>query len=74
MDIFFILFIELLIATAIFYIVLFSFIFYWHLVKTSFVVVPVVFAFDFFKTGFFIISIITIIVKFLPSFINFLNL
>jgi len=73
MDIFYLLLIDLFIGTIIFYIVLFSFIFYWHLVKASFVVVPTIFAFEFFAVGFFVISIITIVVKFLPSIINFLT-
>ncbi len=73
MDIFFILLIELCIATVIFYITLFSFIYYWHLVKISYIIVPLVFSFEFFTVGFFIISILTIIVKYLPFVINYLN-
>jgi len=74
MDIFFILLIDLSVATVAFYIVLFSFIFYWHLVKISYVVVPLIFSFEFFTVGFFIISIITIVVKYLPFVVNYLNL
>ena len=73
MDIFFILLIELFIATVIFYIVFFSFIYYWHLVKISYVIVPLIFAFEFFTAGFFIISLITIVVKYLPLVVNYLN-
>jgi len=62
--------IVLFIATAIFYIVLFSFIYYWHLRKISFIVVPAVFAFEFFATCFFIVAIISIIIDFLPSIIR----
>jgi len=48
----------LFIMAAIFYIVLFSFIYYWHLVKISYVVVPMFFTFEFLITGFFIVLII----------------
>ena len=56
--------------TAIFYIVLFSFIFYWHLVKTSFLVVPMIFAFEFFVIGFFIVAIVSIILNYLPILVG----
>jgi len=42
-------------ATAIFYIVLFSFIFYWHLKNISYLVVPVIFTFEFLLAGFLIV-------------------
>lgn len=71
MTLFYLLFIILLIASAIFYIVIFSFIYYWHLIKVSYIIVPLVFTFDFFAIGFMIISIITIVIKFLPFFLNF---
>lgn len=70
MDLFSLLLIELLIGTAIYYIVFFSFIFYWHLVRVSYIIVPLIFTFEFFVAGFFVISIITLVVKFLPYFIN----
>ena len=62
--------IVLFVMTAIFYIVLFSFIFYWHLAKVSFFVVPLVFAFEFFATGFLIVSIASIILNYLPVIIR----
>jgi hypothetical protein len=72
-DIFNILVIALFVATAIYYIVLFSLIYYWHLKKASFVIVPALFAFDFLLIGFLIISIVYIVIKYLPDFIKFLN-
>ncbi|MEK7659032.1 MAG: hypothetical protein AAB352_04180 [Patescibacteria group bacterium] len=69
MDIFSALLVILFIATAIFYVVFFSLIYYWHLKKTSYVVVPFIFTFEFFVTGFLIAAIITIIVKYFPFFI-----
>ncbi|MGA2417770.1 MAG: hypothetical protein ABSF55_00825 [Candidatus Staskawiczbacteria bacterium] len=70
MDVFTTGLIVLFVMAAIFYIVLFSFIFYWHLKKISFVVVPVIFAFEFLIIGFFIISIVSIIIQFLPDIIR----
>lgn len=66
MDAFIIGLIVLFAMTAIFYIVLFSFIFYWHLKKISFVVVPAIFTFEFLIVGFLVISIVSIIIKYLP--------
>jgi hypothetical protein len=66
--------IVLFVMTAIFYIVLFSFIFYWHLAKISFVVVPAVFTFEFLVQGFFIVAIVSIIINYLPGIIRLLGL
>jgi hypothetical protein len=57
----------LLVVTAILFIVLFSFVYYWHLKKVTFFVVPMVFIFEFFVAGFFVISIATIILNYLPE-------
>ena len=70
MDVFTVGLIVLAVMTAIFYIVLFSFIFYWHLVKTSFLVVPMIFAFEFFVIGFFIVAIVSIILNYLPILVG----
>ena len=56
--------------TAIFYIVLFSFIYYWHLKKISFVVVPMIFTFEFLLMGFLVVSIVSIIIQFVPGIIR----
>lgn len=74
MDIFTIGIIVLFVMTAIFYIVIFSFIFYWHLKKISFVIVPMIFAFEFFVIGFFVVSIVAIILKYLPDLVRVANL
>ena len=66
MEIFYILLIALFILTAIFYIIFFSFIYYWHLKKTSFVVVPFIFTFEFFIIGFLVISIAALAIQFIP--------
>ena len=70
MDVFAIGLIVLFVMTAIFYIVLFSFIFYWHLKKLSFIVVPMIFAFEFLITGFFVVSIVSIIIQYVPVLIR----
>jgi len=70
MDVFTIGLLTLAGATIVFYIVMFSFIFYWHLVKITFVVVPAIFTFEFFIIGFFIVAIVSIILNFLPDLIR----
>ncbi len=71
MDIFTTGLITLFVATAIFFIVLFSFIYYWHLKKLTFTVVPIIFAFEFFVTGFFVVCIVSIILNYLPELVRF---
>ncbi|OGZ78607.1 MAG: hypothetical protein A2528_01300 [Candidatus Staskawiczbacteria bacterium RIFOXYD2_FULL_37_9] len=74
MDVFTTGLIVLFAMTAIFYIVLFSFIFYWHLAKISFVIVPMIFTFEFFAIGFFVVCIVSIILNYLPGIIRLLGL
>ena len=54
-------------ATIIVYIVFFAFIYYWHLKAISYLVVPAVFTFEFFATCFFVVVIVSIILKYLPG-------
>lgn len=74
MDVFTTGLIVLFIATAIFFIVFFSFIYYWHLKKISFIIVPVIWTFEFFVMGFFVIAIVSIIINYLPEVIRALGL
>ena len=74
MDVFTIGIIVLFVMTAIFYIVLFSFIFYWHLKNITFVVVPVFFTFEFFVAGFLVISLAAIIISYAPGIVQLLKL
>lgn len=67
MDIFSTLLIVLFIATAIFYIVFFAFIYYWHLTKKSYIFVPLIFTFEFFAIGFLIAVIISLAIDYLPK-------
>ena len=59
--------ITLIVCSLIFYAVLFSFIFYWHKRLASVVIVPSVFALEFFLRGFFVVSAVTIILHYLPT-------
>lgn len=70
MDVFVVGLITLFAMTALFFIVFFSFIYYWHLKKITYLVVPIIFTFEFFATGFFIVGIVTIVLKFLPDIIR----
>jgi len=70
MDIFTTGLITLFFATVIFFIVFFSFIYYWHVKKLTFIVMPVIFTFEFFVTGFFVVCIVSIILNYLPGFIT----
>jgi hypothetical protein len=54
-------------ATAIFYIVFFSLIYYWKQNNITPIVVPTIFTFDFFLIGFLIFSIIFLILKYAPE-------
>jgi len=60
----------LFIATLIFYVVFFSLVYYWHDKKTTFVVVPFIFTFEFFLIGFLIVSIISILLEYLPQILK----
>ena len=70
MDVFTVGLIVLFIAAAVFYIVLFSFIFYWHLKRISYVVIPMIFAFEFFVMGFFVVSVVSIILNYVPVLVR----
>jgi len=70
MDIFTVGLITLAAATVVFYIVVFSFFFYWHLKSLSYIVVPVIFTFQFFAIGFCVVAIVSIILDYLPFLIR----
>lgn len=74
MDVFFTGIVTLLIVTAVFYIVFFGFIFYWHLNWKSYIVVPVIFTFEVFLRGFIITTAISLFFYWAPFIINTLNL
>jgi hypothetical protein len=74
MDVFFVGLMTLLACTAVFYVVLFGFIYYWHLKKISFVIVPALFAFQFFWKGFLVVAVVSILFYFFPQIINSMGL
>jgi len=70
MDVFTIGLITLFSFAAVFYIVVFSFIYYWHLKKITYVVIPVIFTFEFFISAFLIVAIVSIILTYLPELVK----
>jgi len=70
MDIFFTLLVVLFILTCIYYVVYFSLAYYWHETKLTFLVLPIISTFEFFLIGFLVISIISIIVNYIPEFLS----
>lgn len=74
MDVFTVGIITLFVMTAIFFIVFFSFIFYWHLKAITYIVLPVVFTFEFFAMGFFVVCLVSIIINYLPQLIELANI
>jgi len=62
--------ITLFVATAIFYIGFFALIYYWRVTRANFVVVPIIFTFEFFLIGFLIVSIISLVLQYLPEVLN----
>ena len=73
MDIFTLLLVILAALTVIYYVVFFAFIYYWHLKDESYIVLPMIFTFDFFVTGFLIVVIISIVINYLPQIIKLFN-
>ncbi|MEK7124601.1 MAG: hypothetical protein AAB877_02900 [Patescibacteria group bacterium] len=59
-------------ATAVYYIIFLSLVFYWHEKKTTFIVVPVLYTFEFFLISFLVISAIAIALRYLPALLNLL--
>ena len=59
-------------STAIFYIVFFSLMYYWHETKATFVIVPLIFTFDFFLVAFLVISIIVLVLQYAPEVLKLL--
>ena len=70
MDIFTVGLITLLVFTLIFYAIFFGFIFYWHLKTITVVIVPLLFTFEFFIAGFFVVAIIAILLQYLPRLLK----
>jgi len=74
MEIFTTLLIVLFVVTAIYYVVYFSLIYYWHEAKLSFIVLPAMSTFEFFIVGFLVVAIISILINYLPEVLNAFNI
>jgi len=70
MDVFTVGLFTLFTVVAIFYVVLFSFIYYWHLVHISYMVVPIIHAFEIFLKGLIAVAIVSIILYYTPVLIG----
>ncbi|OGZ63928.1 MAG: hypothetical protein A3A98_03120 [Candidatus Staskawiczbacteria bacterium RIFCSPLOWO2_01_FULL_40_39] len=57
-------------ATVIFYLVFLSLVYYWHERKTSFVIVPLLYTFEFFLIGFLVVSLISLVLQYLPDIVT----
>jgi hypothetical protein len=60
----------LFILTAIFYIVCLSLLYYWHEKDTTYVVVPLMFTFEFFMAGFFVVAIVSLLIQYWPDILR----
>jgi hypothetical protein len=71
MSYFFILIDILFFATIVFYLVFFALVHYWHEKKTTSVIVPLIYTFEFFAVGFLLITIVSILIEYLPKILSF---
>lgn len=62
----------LMICTAIYYIVFLALIYYWHERKTTIVIVPLLYTFEFFLVGFFVVAFLSIVMQYFPEIMNLL--
>lgn len=53
-------------ATLIYYIVFFSLIYYWHLKRITYVIVPLIFTFEFFLLAFLVVGLGLIVANYFP--------
>jgi len=60
-------------ATLIFYITFVSLVYYWHERKTTFVVVPLIYTFEFFIVGFFLVALISLVLQYTPQLLLLLQ-
>jgi hypothetical protein len=70
MDIFYLGIVTLAVVVLVFYLVLFSFVYYWHAKKTTYVVVPLLFAFEIFIRGVVVVALVALILNYLPGLIH----
>ena len=64
---FLLLFKILLLATVIYYAVFFGFVYYWHEKVLTYVIVPLIYAFEFFAIGFLVVVAASLLLEYLPQ-------
>ena len=67
MNYFFWLSIALLVSTLIYYAIFAGFIYYWHEKKTTVLIVPLLFTFEFFLIGFLVICLASLAITYAPN-------
>lgn len=65
--------IVLFLATAIFYAVFASLVYYWHEKKTTVLVVPLIYTFDFFIISFMVVFPVVLLLEYLPEILKFIE-
>jgi len=60
-------------ATLIYYLVFFLFVYYWHEKNITFVIVPLIYTFEFFLTAFLIISIVVLFLQYVPALLTLIG-
>ena len=70
MDIFYVGITTLLATVLVFFLVFFSFVYYWHVKKTTYVIIPLLFMFDIFLRGVIVVAIVSLILYYLPGLIH----
>lgn len=60
-------------STVVYYITIFSLLYYWHEKKITYIVVPAIFTFKFFAKGFLYVSALSFILSNLPIILKLLH-
>ncbi|HLD70495.1 MAG TPA: hypothetical protein VI937_01265 [Negativicutes bacterium] len=63
-----------LVSTLIYYIVFFSLVYYWHEKKATLVVVPLLYAFEFFAITFLAMCVAVLIIQYWPEMVSLWNI
>ncbi|OGZ63338.1 MAG: hypothetical protein A3C58_02515 [Candidatus Staskawiczbacteria bacterium RIFCSPHIGHO2_02_FULL_34_10] len=63
-------FLTLFVSTVVFYIVFFVLSYYWHERRMSFIIVPLIYTFEFFIAGFLIVCLLLLLINYLPDILK----
>ncbi|MFA5878454.1 MAG: hypothetical protein WC845_03765 [Candidatus Staskawiczbacteria bacterium] len=58
----------LYLLTIVFYLVFLGLVYYWHEKKVTYVLVPVIFTFQFFLIGFLVVIALSLLLEYVPQF------